>query len=176
VKISVIGYSASGKSTFSKKLAQHYNIPKLHIDTIYFKASMEIQDKLDTEHKIRTFMTQNDWIIDGTYRFLVQERYDVCDQLFIFDFNRFKSFSGLIRRYFKYRNKQRDTMAIGNPEKLDFSFIKWILWDGRKKNSKELFKSIALKYPHKVVVFKNRKQVRQYLRQIEFKGSLDYID
>lgn len=176
MKISVIGYSASGKSTFSKKLAQHYNIPTLHIDTIYFKASMEIQDKLDTEFKIRHFMTQSDWIVDGTYRFLVPERYDVCDQLFIFDFNRFKSFFGLLRRYMKHRNKQRDTMALGNLERLDPSFIKWILWDGRKKNSKELFKQIALKHKHKVVIFKNRKQVRRYLQRIEFKGDLSYTD
>lgn len=176
MKISVIGYSASGKSTFSKKLAQHYNIPKLHLDTIYFRASMEIEDKLDTEQKIRTFMTQSDWIIDGTYRFLVPERYDMCDQLFIFDFNRFKSFFGLIRRYIKYRKKQRDTMALGNPERLDLSFIKWILWDGRKKNSKDLFKSIALKHKDKVVIFRNRKQVKKYLLQINFKGSLGYID
>jgi hypothetical protein len=67
-------------------------------------------------------------------------------------------------------------MALGNPERLDPSFIKWILWDGRKKNSKDLFKSIALKHKDKVVIFRNRKQVKKYLLQINFKGSLGYID
>jgi adenylate kinase family enzyme len=174
VKIAVIGYSASGKSTFSKKLSNHYHIPKLHLDTVYFKANMEIQDKSMTENIIRTFMKQDNWLIDGTYRYLVNERFDVCDQLFIFDFNRFISFFGLIKRYQKYKHKQRDSMADGNPEKLDISFIKWILWDGRKRNSKLLFKSLAEKHHDKVIIFKSRKDVNKYLLKIGYQGSLDY--
>lgn len=174
MKIAVIGYSASGKSTFAKQLSNHYQIPKLHLDTIYFKANMEIQDKSLTETMIRNFMNQDDWIIDGTYRYLVNERFDACDQLFIFDFNRISSFYGLLKRYHKHKHTQRDTMADGNPEKLDLSFIKWILWDGRKRNSKELFKNLANTYHHKVKIFKNRKDVKKYLLSIHYQGSLEY--
>lgn len=174
MKIAIIGYSASGKSTFAKQLSNHYQIPKLHLDTVYFKANMEIQDKALTEKTIRQFMNQDDWIIDGTYRYLVNERFDACDQLFIFDFNRFTSFFGLIKRYQIHKHKQRDTMAVGNPEKLDKSFIKWILWDGRKKNSKELFKKLAQKHERKVTIFKSRKDVKKYLIKIQYQGSLDY--
>ena len=174
MKISIIGYSASGKSTFAKKLASHYQLPVLHLDTIYFKANMEVEDRQLTEIKIRDFMKQDTWIIDGTYRYLALERFDKCDQLFIFNMNRFTSFFGLLRRYKRYKNKQRDTMALGNPEKLDLSFIKWIMWEGRLKNSKDLFKSLIKKHQHKVVVFNNRRQVKKHLISIGFKGSLDY--
>ena len=163
MKISIIGYSASGKSTFSKRLAKHYGIPVLHIDTIYFSPGMVVNDKKKTEEKIREFMTQKDWIIDGTYRYLATERYEVADQLFIFDFNRFKCLYGVLKRYFKYRKKQRDTMADGNPERLDPSFIKWILWDGRKKDSKQLMKSLRQTHQHKTIRFTNRRQVDKYL-------------
>jgi adenylate kinase family enzyme len=174
VTISIIGYSASGKSTFAKKLAAHYQIPVLHLDTIYFKANMEVEDRGLTEHKIRDFMRQKSWIIDGTYRYLALERFEKCDQLFIFNMNRLTSFIGLLRRYKRYKNTQRDTMADGNPERLDVSFIKWILWEGRLKNSKNLFKSLISTHQHKVVVFNNRRQVRKYLLNIGYKGSLDY--
>ena len=169
MKISVVGYSASGKSTFSKRLSKHYNIPVLHIDTIYFSKGMVVNDKKESEQKIYDFMKQEHWIIDGTYRYLANERYDEAEQLFIFDFNRFKCLYGVLKRYFKYRHRQRDTMADGNPEKLDFGFIKWILWDGRKKDSKQLMKSFRTKYKDKAIRFKNRRQVNQYLKSINIK-------
>lgn len=172
MKISVIGYSASGKSTFSKRLAKHYQIPLLHIDTIYFSPGMVVNDKKTSEDKIKAFMNQEDWIIDGTYRYIATERYEEADQLFIFDFNRFKCFYGVLKRYFKYRNKQRDSMADGNPERLDPSFIKWILWDGRKKDSKQLMKSLRQKHQDKVLRFTNRKQVDAYLASKNIKKSV----
>lgn len=169
MKIAVVGYSASGKSTFSKRLSEYYNIPVLHIDTIYFSKGMIVNDKKKSEQTIYDFMKQDQWIIDGTYRYLATERYDEAEQLFIFDFNRFKCFFGVMKRYIKYRNQQRDTMAVGNPEKIDFSFIKWILWDGRKKDSKLLMKSFRDKYQDKAIRFTNRRQVNNYLKSINIK-------
>lgn len=174
MKISVIGYSASGKSTFSERLSSYFNIPVLHIDTIYFQQGMVINDKKDTEENIRQFMKQSSWIIDGTYRYLATERYELAEQLFIFKFNRFKALYGMFRRYLKYRGKQRASMADGNPEKLDWGFIKWILHDGRKKDSRKLLKHLEEKYKYKVIVFTKRKQVNKYLKSIGYKGPLTY--
>jgi adenylate kinase family enzyme len=167
MKIVVVGYSASGKSTFSKALSAFYGIPVLHIDTIYFGPNMYIHDKQQTESQIHSFMAQPSWIIDGTYRYLATERYDLSDQMFLFDFNRFKCLMGVLKRYTKYRGNQRDTMAKGNPEKLDWGFIKWILWDGRTKASKQLFNAFQTTYQNKIVVFKNRRQVTAYLNQLK---------
>lgn len=167
MKISVIGYSVSGKSTFSEKISKHFNVPLLHIDKVYFSENMKINDKDETIKKIQDFMKQKKWLIDGTYRKIVTERYDKATKIFIFDFNRLKCFYGYIVRYFKYKNKgQRPSMADGNPEKFDFGFVKWILWDGRKKDSKKLFRNIEKKYEDKVIVFKNRKEVNNYLKQL----------
>jgi len=174
MKIAVVGYSASGKSTFSKKLSQFYDIPVLHIDMIYFNERMTINDRHQTEDKILKMMQRDDWIIDGTYRYLAQERLEHADHIFIFNMNRWTCFFGLLRRYFKYRKKQRDTMALGNPERLDPSFIKWILWDGRKKDTKRLFQSYKTRFPKKVIEFKRRKDVKKYLISIHYQGPLGY--
>jgi adenylate kinase family enzyme len=103
MKIAVVGYSASGKSTFSKKLSAHHGIPVLHIDTIYFNQGMTINDRHETEERIVKMMKQSSWIIDGTYRFLAQERLEHADHIFLFNMNRWTCFFGLLRRYFKYR-------------------------------------------------------------------------
>ncbi len=174
MKIAVIGYSASGKSTFSKKLSAHYNIPVLHIDTIYFDENMTINDRKVTEGRIFDMMKKDHWIIDGTYRYLAQNRLEQADHIFLFNFGRWTCFFGLLSRYFKYRKQQRDTMALGNPERIDPSFVKWILWDGRKKDTKQLFKYYTETYQQKITIFKKRNDVKKYLQSIDYQGPLGY--
>lgn len=174
MKILVAGYSSSGKSTFSKRLSKHYGIDVLHIDTIFFGPNWVERDRDTVEKEINEFMKRDQWIIDGQYRSLATHRYDQCDQLFLFDFNRFKCLYGAIKRRIKYHNQNRDSIAEGCKEKLNLSFIWWILYEGRKKDSKALMKLYKEKYKHKAVVFKNRKQVNKYLKSIGYKGSLKY--
>ena len=174
MKILVAGYSSSGKSTFSKRLSKIYHIDILHIDTIYFGPNWIERDHDVVEEEVKSFMEQEDWIIDGQYRHLAIERYDACDQLFLFDFNRFKCLYGAIIRRIKYHNQNRDSIADGCKERLNLSFIWWILFQGRKKDSKALMKLYKEKYKHKVIVFKNRRQVNKYLKSIGYKGSLSY--
>lgn len=174
MKIVVAGYSSSGKSTFAKRLSKHYQIDVLHIDTIFFGPNWVKRDVELVEQDIHAFMKKDSWIIDGQYRKLVPERYEACDQLFIFDFNRFKCLYGAILRRIKYRNQNRDTIAEGCKERLNFSFIWWILFSGRRKSSKQLLRSYQEKYANKTVVFRSRKQVNRYLESIGYQGSLKF--
>lgn len=174
MKIAVIGHSSSGKSTFSKRLAQVYQIPVLHIDKIFFEPNWVERDKKIVETEIREFMRSQKWIIDGFYRKLATERFDEADQIFIFNFNRFKCLYGAIVRRFKYHNQNRDSVCIGCKERLNFSFVLWILFGGRKKDSRQLLKRFEIEYKDKIIVFKNRKQANHYLRSIGYTGSLNY--
>ncbi|MBU1094517.1 MAG: DNA topology modulation protein FlaR [Firmicutes bacterium] len=174
MKILVVGHSSSGKSTFSKRLAEHYNLPVLHIDRVFFGPNWSRRERDQVERDILDFMEKDEWIIDGLYRKYATQRFDDCDQLFIFDFNRFKCLYGAIVRRIKYHNQNRDTIAEGCREKLDLSFIWWILFNGRTKNSKMLMKSYKEKYKDKVIVFKNRKQINDYLLSIGYTGTLKY--
>ena len=174
MKILVIGYSSSGKSTFSKRIGNVYNIPVLHIDKIFFAPNWVEREKSLVEKEIRTFMKNESWIIDGLYRNHAKERFELAEQIFIFDFNRFKCLYGAIVRRVKFHNQIRDSIADGCKERLNFSFIWWILFGGRKKESKNLLKSIQTTYEKKVIVFKTRKQASQYLKKIGYTGSLKY--
>ena len=174
MKILVIGYSSSGKSTFSKRLGNVYNIPVLHIDKIFFAPNWVERDKKQVEKEIKAFIKNESWIIDGLYRNLAKERFELADQIFIFDFNRFKCLYGAIVRRVKFHNQIRDSIADGCKERLNLSFIWWILFGGRKKESKELLKTIKTIYEKKVIVFKNRRQASHYLRSIGYEGSLKY--
>lgn len=174
MKIAVIGHSSSGKSTFSKRLSSVYQIPVLHIDKIFFEPNWVERDKHVVEVEIRDFMKSESWIIDGFYRKLAKERFELADKIFIFNFNRFKCLYGAIVRRFKYHNKNRDSVCEGCIERLNLSFIGWILFGGRKKDSRNLLKQFQIEFKDKIVVFKTRKQANTYLRQIGYTGTLNY--
>ncbi len=174
MKISIIGHSSSGKSTFAKRIAQVYQAPVLHIDKIFFAPNWVERDREVVEGEIRDFMNQDAWIIDGFYRRLATERFDQADQLFIFDFNRFKCLYGAIVRRLKYHNQNRDSVCDGCKERLNPSFVWWILFEGRNKASRLKLKQMKETYQDKAIIFKNRKQVNDYLTKMGYKGPLNY--
>jgi adenylate kinase family enzyme len=174
MKVMVIGYSGSGKSTFAKRFSSLYDLPILHLDRVFFGPNWVERDKTVVETEIRSFMKQDHWMIDGHYRHLAKERFQESTHIFIFDFNRFKCLYGAIIRRIKHHNKSRDSIADGCKERLNLSFIWWILYTGRKKDTKVLLKGYQKTYSEKVIVFKSRRQVSLYLKKIGYLGSLKY--
>lgn len=171
MKIQVCGFSASGKSTFSKALAKHYNAPVLHLDTIHFGPNWQIIPDEVMDVKIKEFLINNSWVIDGNYKNAAPIRFAECDLLFYFNFNRFTCIRNAYRRYKKYQHTSRDDMAEGCDETLDFEFINWILFRSRTHKRKKYFKELQKKYPDKFIVFHNHKQVDKYLNELLSKNT-----
>lgn len=167
MKIVILGYSGAGKSTFAKQLNNIYHIPVLYLDTVHFQAGWVERDDKDMETDMRAFMQQDNWILEGNYRRLCKNRYEESDQIFIFKMNRFYCLYQVIKRRIKYRHKKRESMAEGCEEKIDFSFFMWVILTGRTKRRKAFFKDIEEKHFNKVIVFKNRREVKQYLQQFK---------
>lgn len=167
MKIQVCGYSASGKSTFSKELAKYYNTKVLHLDTIHFGPNWKIIPDCEMAIKIDEFLKENDsWVIDGNYKNASPNRFEECDLLFYFDFNRFTCMYNAYKRYKKYKNTTRDDMAEGCDEILDWAFISWILFRSRTKRRKNYFKNLSKIYKDKFIVFKNHKEVDKFLEKL----------
>ena len=58
-KILVLGNSGSGKSTFTKKLAEKLNYDYLHLDTIIYKHSWNKPEFDEMERKISEFLPRS---------------------------------------------------------------------------------------------------------------------
>jgi adenylate kinase family enzyme len=171
MKIVILGYSGAGKSTFANKLHKHYQIPALYLDTVHFEANWIERADADMEKDMLDFAKQDSWILEGNYRRLFTQRYDIADQIFIFKMNRFLCLYHVIARRIKYRNTQRYSMADGCREKIDFSFFMWVILNGRTKKRKAFFHRIEKEQFEKTKVFKNRRQMKQYLKEINYKDA-----
>ena len=165
MKIAVIGYSGAGKSTLARALGERYGIPVLHLDGVYHGPNWTKRHDGEVMQEIAVFLDSHGaWVIDGEYpRFHFERRIEEADRVIIMDFNRFACLRRVWKRYRRYRGTSRSDIAEGCNEKLDLEFLNWVLWKGRSKRRKLRLKGICEKYPNKVTVLKNQRQIDRYL-------------
>lgn len=169
MKIAILGYSGSGKSTLAKELAAYYKAPVLFLDTVQFLPNWAERDQEEGRSIVFNFMQGNEsWVIDGNYNgFLQKERLEQADRILLLTFPRWLCLYRALKRYFCNRNKTRESMATGCIEKMDFEFIRWILYEGRTKTRRDHYKQIASLYGDKALVLKSPGQVTAYTAQIK---------
>ena len=167
MKIAVIGYSGAGKSTLVRVLGERLNCPVLHLDSVYHGPNWTKRDDSEVMQEIADFLdSHDDWVVDGDYsRFHFERRIEEADRVIIMDFNRFACLWRAWKRSRRYRGQTRPDMAKGCTEKLDLEFLSWLLWKGRSRRRKLRFRRICEKYPNKVTVLKNQKQIDRFLEE-----------
>ncbi len=168
MKIAIIGFSGSGKSTTAGILGKKYGIPVLFLDTVYHLPGWQMRPTEESKAIVAQFMAENDsWVIDGNYKALHQDiRFQQADMILFFNFNRFTCFFRAFGRYLKYRGKSRPDMAQGCNEKFDFAFAKWILLDGRTPRKMKGYKNMCEKYAHKVTIIRSQRELDKFLEKI----------
>ena len=165
MKIAVSGYSGAGKSTLARVLGERLNCPVLHLDSVYHGPNWTERSDGEVVQEIADFLDSHEaWVIDGEYsRFHFERRIEEADRIVIMDFNRFACLRRVWRRYRCYRGTSRPDIAEGCNEKLDLEFLNWVLWKGRSKRRKLRLKGTCEKYPNKVTVLKNQRQIDRFL-------------
>ncbi len=166
MKIAILGYSGSGKSTLAKKLGAQFGIPVLYLDTVQFEANWIERDRGEALALISAFMRRESWIIDGNYESLMQnERLMLADYILFLNFSRANCLWRAYKRYRKYRNTCRESIAPGCQEKMDAAFIWWILYKGRTPRKIRHYGNIVQAYPKKAIVLRNQRQLDAFLHR-----------
>ena len=129
----------------------------------------EIRDEEEKLQMTKAFMNTHDsWVMDGNYsKFEYERRAEEADKIILLLFNRFNCLWRVTKRYFQYRNQTRPDMGEGCNEKLDWEFVWWVLRDGRTKSARERYQELIERYPDKVVVIRNQKELDKWRFQVE---------
>ena len=169
MKIAVIGYSGSGKSTLARMLAKRHGLDVLHFDAVHFLPGWQIRDAQEKSRITREFLdTHDSWVIDGNYsKLFFDRRMEEADLIVMLLFNRFSCFRRAYRRSVEYKGKTRPDMGEGCNEKFDLEFMKWILWKGRTKKSKDLFRGVRQRFGDKTVIIRNQKELDRYVETLK---------
>ena len=90
MKVAVVGYAGSGKSTFARRLGDALCIPVQHLDQVFYTSNWQERDKGEARDLAEAFLDVNDaWVVDGTYhRLALARRLEAADVIVIFAFPR----------------------------------------------------------------------------------------
>ena len=164
-RVIIIGGNGSGKTTFAYKLAEMTGFPLIHTDAIYWKNHWESVSREEFDEIMQEELKKEEWIVDGNNIRTIPQRLELCDTVFYFDFPSLICLWGVFSRCIKNYGKSRPDMGGYCPERIDFHFYKQVLSFNRR-NRKKLYAMIKEAQDVKCIVFKNRRQVKRYLREL----------
>jgi adenylate kinase family enzyme len=161
-RIVVVGVSASGKSTFARTLALRYDLPLIHMDTIWWKPGWIEVGEEEATNKIESITSNDEWIVEGyiphAARPFVFER---ADQIIYLDYSGATAARRYIQRWWKHRKNPRPELE-GSPEKFSFKFLK-LVWS--KREAKSLNESLrSISNQDKIIAFASPKQAMAFLQ------------
>ena len=159
-KISIIGGSGTGKTTLANNLGKKLNLPVCHIDGIQHLENWKQRDKEQRDKMILEKVSEEKWVIDGTYRSTLKERLEKSDFIIYLDYSSLAQVKGVLGRFLKNHGKEKSEIP-GCKEQMTFEFFFWVLkW--RKEHRKDIIEKISKVDYNKVLIFKNRKSLNKW--------------
>ena len=165
----VIGCSGSGKSTFSRKIADIIEIPIYHLDKYYWKPNWTETKKSDWEKIVAKLAALPNWIIDGNYGGTMDIRIKEADTIIYLDRSSWTCLWRVIKRIYKYHGQVRPDMPEGCKERFDFDFLHYVAVYNITRRKWVQKKLAALANDKEVLVFKSDKASERYLRKLRDK-------
>ena len=167
-RILIIGGNGSGKTTLARALSSKLGLPLIHLDKLYWRDDWRHASDKELSAAIQTELEKDEWIIDGNMKRFLRQRLKYCDTVIYLDFPSVVCAWGALKRIIHSHNKSRPDMGGNCIEKLDrrsFDFIKSIFAFNRR-NRGDFYKWIAEAGNAELIVLKNRRQVKRFLKNI----------
>ncbi len=166
-RILVIGSSGAGKSTYAVALGRLLKLPVIHLDKEFWQPGWVQMSREDWREKARELVRRDSWVMDGTYDNSLDIRLPRADTVIFLDYPRRICLWHAVRRIAANHGQVRSDMAEGCPEKIDWSFIKWI-WNYRRDRYPVIYDSLEKYFSHgNLIVFKKPSEAEKYLQKLK---------
>ena len=170
-RIVVLGCSGAGKSTFARALSKVTGLPHISLDAMFWNPGWVESDRFEFRSRLAPILASENWILDGNYiGALDGAQMPRATHVFLFDLPRWLCLAGVVRRVVGGYGRVRPEMAPGCPERLDFTFLRYI-WNFRTAQLPKLLVAIhALRPDQRMEVFHARQDANEALARIGRKG------
>lgn len=162
-RILVIGSSGAGKSTYAVALGRLLKLPVIHLDKEFWQPGWVEMSREEWREKASELVKKDSWVMDGTYDNSLDIRLPRADTVIFLDYPRRICLWHAAKRIAANHGQVRSDMAKGCPEKIDWSFIKWI-WNYRRDRYPVIYDSLEKYFSHgTLIVFRNPSEAAKYL-------------
>lgn len=163
-RIIIVGVSASGKSTFARKLSEKTKLPLFLMDAIMWNPGWQYIGDEETVTRLEEIGAKKEWIIEGYItkgaRTFLFER---ADKIIYLDYPPIVATLRYLKRWWKHRKNPRPELE-GCPEKFDWKFLK-LVWTKGEAISLNRFLA-QVQDQSKLVRFNNPKQAEVFVKNI----------
>jgi adenylate kinase family enzyme len=164
-RIVIVGVSASGKSTFARKLSEKAKLPFFLMDAIMWNPGWQYIGDEATVEKLEEIGSKEEWIIEGYIsteaRTFLFERADIIIYL---DYPPVVATFRYLKRWWKHRKSPRPELE-GSPEKFDWKFLK-LVWTKGEAISLNRFLA-QVQDQSKLIRFTSPKQAETFIKNIQ---------
>ena len=168
-RILIIGNAGAGKSTFAAALAEKLRLPLVHLDRLYWCGNWEHISREEFDAKLQQVLAQPQWIIDGNFNRTLPHRLTYCDTVFFFDMPTALCLWGITKRVLTNYGKTRNDMGGNCPEYFDKNKLELCshVRNFNRQHRKAYYQLLEKNHHAKIIVFRNRKQIREFLENLK---------
>lgn len=145
-RVLIIGHPGAGKSTFARQLGDVTGLPVIHLDKEYWRSGWVETPKAEWRERVAALAAAEQWIIDGSFDGTLDIRLPRAELVVWLDYPRLLCLYRAARRILGNYGSVRPDMAAGCPERIDWSFIRW-LW-GYRRNRYPIIQAAIRDYYH----------------------------
>ena len=165
-RVAVVGSAGSGKTTFSKAVANLFNRQVTHLDKILWGPNWTELTNEQHVQILEPIVNQPSWIIDGMWSKTLNMRYKNATLVIFLDYKPALCAWRAFWRSVKHGGKQRDDLADGCLERIDPNFYKYIL--NFRKGCRLKVVQAQQDHPNvPIVIFTHPKQAQAFLKQLQ---------
>lgn len=163
-RILIVGSGGAGKSTLSRKLGEHWGLPIVHLDALFWQPGWNPSPRPEFMEKVKSELTKPQWIIDGNFDSSIELRAKYADLIIFLDFSNVLCLYRACKRAWTYRGTTRPDMGQDCKEKMDWEFIRWI-WR-YPKDARPKMVDLLSNVQTDVITFNSPKEVERWLLNI----------
>lgn len=173
-RFNVIGTSSSGKSTFSRKLAETLSRPYVELDQVYWKPNWENINDEELFEQVSEITDRDCWVLDGNYSRTTPIKWSKAECVVWLDHSfSVNVYRAVTRAISRAVTQQELWPGTGNRESFRLSFLSKdsvLLWTLRTYYRNKKRYSLAMRdrqYEHlDFVRLRSQKEVDEFLNAI----------
>lgn len=147
-RISVIGTSGSGKTTFARQIAQCMGVPHVELDALHWEPNWQEAPVDIFRQRVQEALRGDAWVVDGNYSIVRSVVWERADTVVWLDFSFPVVFTRILKRTARRVFTREELWNTGNRESLRMTFLSrdsillWVLktYRRRRREYPELFR------------------------------------
>ncbi|MBM0740061.1 AAA family ATPase [Phormidium sp. CLA17] len=163
-RISVVGTTGSGKTTLAQQVAQHFQIPYIELDALYWEPNWTAPPPQVFRDRVTEALSRDCWVVDGNYSAVRNIVWSRAETIVFLDYSFWLIMGRLLRRTLR-RSLKQEELWNGNREDIRKSFFSqesillWMLQTYQRNRKKYPVLFQQQEYAHLSVVHLQSPQI-----------------